>query len=109
MPRSLRIKKLLTFLLAAALLTGCAGKSRRPEPPPAPEPAQQIPRDPETAAREDPETLEPTEAAPEQPEPQEPPEASADPEQPREPLPRICIDPGHYAGVNQFTDGDGVT
>ena len=102
------LKKLLAGLLVIALLAGCAGKSRRPEPP-AVKPAQPAAQDPEAAAREDPENLLPKEAEPESSAEPEEPEIPETPETPREPLPRICIDPGHYAGVNQFTDADGVT
>ena len=116
MIRVSHLKRLLALLLAVALLAGCAAKSRRPEPPPLPKPAQQTPRDPEEAAREDPENLRPEEAAPPaEPESPAPPESTAEPEHPEppeapaEPLPRICIDPGHYAGVNEFTDDDGIT
>ena len=81
MPRFSKLKKLLAGLLAIALLAGCAGKSRRPEPPPAPKPAQQTPQDSEKAAREDPESGRPKEA---EPEPSAAPESSAAPEAPEE-------------------------
>ena len=109
-------RKLLIALLLIALLASCGEKSQRPERPSAKPPAQSAQQArPETevpqsapAAPEQPEEQQ-TNPAPEAPEPKsEPAPEPAVSDAPTEPLPRICIDPGHYAGVNQFVDEEGV-
>lgn len=93
-----RTRVLALFLVLALLLTGCAGAKAQPAPDAAP-PAAAAPA-PAAEAAETPDA--PPDAAQAAPAATDAPEASPPPAA----LPKICIDPGHFTGINQAPEPD---